>query len=133
VDFTAWLVAHQNFVYALIEVEALAGGTSGHVGEDQRVQDRRVLLFVHSQLSREPTLLSLVHRAGVMSDEPNQSVRRVERSQMPGTVERMEPGVAQLGGVPDVMQPGRRDEQGPLVLGQSLRGFYGPGSDSLCV
>jgi hypothetical protein len=55
-----------------------------------------------------------------MGDEPNESVRGTKRLQVPGTVERMEPGVTEFGRIPDIVEPSRSDEKVSFVLRQSL-------------
>ena len=92
-----------------------------------------VFALVHGQLADRPRCSASYTATGVMGDEPHQAVGRTERRQIPCTVKRMEPGVTQLGRVPDVVQPGRGDEEIPFALGHGARRFDGPRSDSLSV
>jgi|GEM_PF-4456721 len=131
--FTAWLVACEDLIDAPVEVEPLTGRTSGHVGVDQRVQQRRVFTLVRFQLGDQTALLSFEDRAGVMRHQADEPTRSIERFEVPSTVERVKAGLSKLRGVAEVMKPGSSDEQAPLILWHCCGRFAGALRDSLRV
>ena len=133
VNLAAGLVADQDLVNPGVEVEGLPGGAGRHVGEDQRIEDGGVLPLVDGQLCRQTALLCFVNGPGVVSYQPHETRRRTQCFQVTGTVEGMDPGVTQLGGVTDVVQPCSGDEEIPVSLRHSRDSLLSPSGHSLSV
>jgi hypothetical protein len=114
-------VALEDLADASREGESLAGGPGGHVGVDQRVHDWAVLALEGGQLGRMAAFLGLERRAGVIGHQAAEAVIDAEGLQVPGAVQRMQPGGHQRRGIADVVQPRSGDQEVALVIGEHGR------------
>jgi hypothetical protein len=89
------------------DLQVLAVRASRHIAVDQRlshVAGRRPELA--HQVSRKPAFLRFDQCAGVMRNQPaQQRFGACDVAEVPGTVERMEPGAVKIRRVADVVQP----------------------------
>ena len=109
----AWAVACPYLRQTVVDSERVAVRARGHVAVGKCFgqaawRDREL----SEQDTTQAAFLCLDHSAGVVGDEAAKHVVGVlDVTEVSGSVERMEAGVDQLGGVADVMEPGSGFEQ----------------------
>jgi len=126
-------VAIQHVADALVDRHRPAMRSGGLVGNGQRVGDEVFLEGELPHLVVELLHLGDVSAAGVVSHQVAQGRRPASSAQVASPVDRMESRLLQSRGVPNVVQPGRCDQEGRLVVIHGRREELGPHGHGLAV